>query len=256
MARQVDYDEVAPCYDKRYERYAYEGVERAVLALGGAVGTEVLEVGCGTGFWLGLLQAHGARVTGLDASAGMLEKARGRAPEAVLVHGRAERLPFEEARFDRVLCANAFHHFEDKGAFLREARRVLRPLGALMVVGLDPHTDREDWFVYDYFAGTRQSDRERYPESRELCRFISEAGFVRCRSALAHAIDIEKDGREALADGSLGKQTTSQLAMLSDAEYRAGIAAIEQAAAAAEARHKRLLLRAKLELHACWGFVD
>jgi ubiquinone/menaquinone biosynthesis C-methylase UbiE len=255
VASRVDYDQVSASYDQRYERYAYPGVEQAVVGFAASPDTRVLEVGCGTGFWLGLLHSRGVRVTGLDPSTGMLQKARARVPSSELVHGRAEQLPFESARFDRVLCANAFHHFEDKRAFLREAARVLAPGGGLMIVGLDPHTGTEDWCVYDYFEGTLRQDRERYVASPQLCALMAEAGLVRCESALAHAIADARDARQALGDGSLAKATTSQLTILSDAEYDAGIAAIRKAADLAEARGESLTLRANLEMHACTGFM-
>ena len=99
----------------------------------------------------------------LDVSHQMLARARTQASQAELVQGRAEHLPWGNALFDRVFCINAFHHFRDKLAFLAEARRVLRPNGRVLVVGLDPHSESDRWFIYDYFTGTREIDKCRYP---------------------------------------------------------------------------------------------
>ncbi len=77
----------------------------------------------------------------------MLERARASVPQAELLHGSAERLPWPEGSFDRVLCINALHHFADAPAFIAGARRVLRPGGGLIVVGLDPHTASRETMV-------------------------------------------------------------------------------------------------------------
>lgn len=55
----VDYDSLAATYERRYEHYRYDGVARELLRFIGARPAIALEVGCGTGHWLDLLQAHG-----------------------------------------------------------------------------------------------------------------------------------------------------------------------------------------------------
>ena len=125
-----DYDSIATNYDRRYLENDYSGVAKALMVfLGPDLGGRVLEVGCGTGHWLGLLDEAGIRAAGLDASRNMLTYARVHAPGAALAHGRAEHLPWASQAFERVFCINALHHFEDKSRFLAEARRVLVPGG-------------------------------------------------------------------------------------------------------------------------------
>ena len=97
-------------------------------------------------------------MTGLDASAQMLAYAKTQAPRAALAQGSAERLPWANESFDRVFCINAFHHFQDKVAFLTEAMRVLRPGGLMMTVGLDPHTGVDRWYIYEYFDNVLEID--------------------------------------------------------------------------------------------------
>lgn len=48
--------------------------------------------------------------------------------------GDAQDLPFETAQFDRALCCEAAFHFPDRGKFLQEVSRVLKPGGRLVVV--------------------------------------------------------------------------------------------------------------------------
>jgi ubiquinone/menaquinone biosynthesis C-methylase UbiE len=136
MTQRVD-DVVAPRYDKRYEAHRFDGIE-AVLHrfVGDSRCLDVAEVGCGTGHWLAGRQQRVRTAAGLDVSAEMLRRVRTAVLIALVARGRAEHLPWNTGGFDRVFCINAMHHFNDSDAFLREARRVLRPRGGLLIIGL------------------------------------------------------------------------------------------------------------------------
>ena len=113
----------------------------------------------------------------VEPAAGMLARAREAAPAARLVRARAEALPWRDGAFDRVFCINALHHFADRVSFFAEARRILKPGGALMSIGKDPHADRDSWWVYDYFPETVGIDQERFARVRTLRGEIAKAGF-------------------------------------------------------------------------------
>ncbi len=256
MDRRVDYDKIAATYERRYDENEYSGTEHALLRfVGDAPDVRVLEVGCGTGHWLALLSRRGIRVAGLDASAQMLAGARSHAPDAALAQGRAEHLPWRDASFHRVVCINALHHFGDMPAFLQEARRVLRPGGAVMTVGLDPHTGVDQWCIYDYFEGTLEIDKRRYPPAERIRQWMSAAGFVECATAQVEHLRIRLLAREALDQGRLDKGVTSQLAVLTDEEYRRGIDRIRAEIESADARGESLYLTADLRLYATFGSV-
>jgi ubiquinone/menaquinone biosynthesis C-methylase UbiE len=252
----MDYDDLADRYDQRYARYEYGGVEGCVLRFAHGA-KDVLEVGCGTGHWLELLtRAAGMKnLAGVEPSSEMLERARGAAPHARLVQARAEALPFADASFDRVLCVNAFHHFTDKPAFIAEAKRVLRPGGGLLVCGLDPHTGHERWWIYDYYANALARDRERFASSAAIIAMLEHAGFTRAQSSEAHRFASQHVAREALERGLLDQHTTSQLAILSAAEYAAGIERLRGDIVAAEARGESLILDTDLRLYAVTACV-
>ena len=96
----------------------------------------LLDVGCGTGPMLELLSAEypDAILTGLDLTPAMIEVARAkRLPNARFVVGDAEDLPFPDASFDVVICANSFHHYPNPQAFLSGVARVLTPQGRLVL---------------------------------------------------------------------------------------------------------------------------
>lgn len=250
MKRRVDYDAVAKGFDRRYADNDYSGVDRTLDAFVGAAPLDALEVGCGTGHWLARLCAGGHRVAGLDASEGMLAKARETAPAAELAHGRAESLPWADARFDRVFCVNAYHHFDDGPAFLREARRLLRPGGALLTIGLDPHNGADTWWIYDWFEPVRAIDLRRYRPTAEIRAALVAAGFADAETRIAMNLPARRSLREAERQGRLDKSWTSQLSVLSDAEFEAGVARLRAAAADAESRGEELWLEADLRLFA------
>jgi SAM-dependent methyltransferase len=144
--------------------------DRELGVLGDVAGLEVLELGCGAAqFGLALVRL-GARVVGLDASERQLEHARENVRAAgldmELVHGSAEALPFEDARFDLVVADHGANRFADPYVWAPECARVLRPGGVLAFSGgtafeamcVDQETDT--WvprLVRDYF-GLRRTE--------------------------------------------------------------------------------------------------
>lgn len=96
----------------------------------------VLDVGCGTGPVIELLAKKypEKHFVGLDITPAMIEVAQSKGlSNAEFLVGDAENLPFGDEDFDAVLCSNSFHHYPNPGAFLREAYRVLRPSGKLIL---------------------------------------------------------------------------------------------------------------------------
>lgn len=238
----VDYDRLAPTYDRRFAQGAPRGVAIALQALARQLDARrILEVGCGTGYWLaGLAGPPPCSLYGLDLSTGMLAQAQDREPSLGLVRGRADQLPFPPASFDLVCCVNAIHHFERPAAFIAQARRLLRPGGALAVVGSDPRQPGDRWYVYDYFAGTCDTDLGRFPSWGTLLDWMVAAGFEPIQWKLVEKVVSDKVGPAVLADPFLAKEAVSQLALLSDEAYAAGLGRIKAALARAEATGKTL----------------
>ena len=98
--------------------------------------TDLLDCGCGTGPMISLLYeaAPDRHYTGIDLTPKMIEVAKAKGLKGVdWVVGDCERLPFDEASFDAVICSNSFHHYPDPQAFFHSVRRVLRPNGRLIL---------------------------------------------------------------------------------------------------------------------------
>jgi ubiquinone/menaquinone biosynthesis C-methylase UbiE len=230
--RTIDYDQVAPQYDQRYALHDYSGIRATILrAIGGQTRPRVLEVGCGSGQWLRLLASEGCEVAGLDRSAEMLRQASAEVDGDLRV-GVADALPWVEAGFDLVLYVNAFHHFEAPEVALREALRVLRPGGAFLSVGLDPHERPGRWYVYDFFPGTLELDLARFPSRARRSGWLATAGFEGVSVRVAEQLQSSRSLEDATHDGILQRSFTSQLTALAPEEYLAGLERIRSAAEA------------------------
>ncbi len=99
-------------------------------------GMRVLDVGCGTGALTHAaadLAGSTGEVVGLDPNPEMLAVARAAPGRIRWEEGRAEALPYDDARFDAVVSQFAMMFFEDRAAALREMRRVVRPQGRVAV---------------------------------------------------------------------------------------------------------------------------
>lgn len=237
MATRVDYDRIAARYNSRYERSDYSGFERALTEFVNdhdrARRRRVLETGCGTGHWIRFFRRSEIHVVGLDPSQGMLEVARTQPADARLVRGRAESLPFPDGSFDRVFCVNALHHFDNPAGFFREARRVLGKDGGLLTIGLDPHTGRDRWWIYDYFPAALAEDRRRYLPAAKIRQLMEAAGFSTAETREVQHKPAQITVAEAERRGFLDRTSTSQLMVISDDEHAAGRDRIRAAGSAA-----------------------
>ena len=135
------YDRWAKVYD--HDANPLPALEEAHVreALGDVGGRDVLDLGCGTGRHAAWLAEAGARVTAVDFSAGMLEKARERVPAGdvrFISHDLHDPLPFGDASFDAVVSGLVLEHLRDLDVFFAEAHRVLRPAGRAVVSAMHP----------------------------------------------------------------------------------------------------------------------
>jgi len=129
----------------------------AILELiGDVAGQDVLDVGCGPGFYSAAMLERGASVTGLDGSAEMVRHAEhatgGRG--TFLCHDLEQPLPQNDASFDLAVMALVYHHVYARSQLLAELRRVLRPGGRLLISTTHPMSEQR-WLGGSYYEGGR-----------------------------------------------------------------------------------------------------
>jgi SAM-dependent methyltransferase len=160
---------------------------RVADAAGIGPGDRVLDVACGTGV---LAREAASRVgpsgsvAGLDANPGMLAVARRRSPQIDWQQGSAERLPYTDRSFDRVVSQFGLMFFGDRTGAVREMLRVLRPVGRIAVAVWDA-IERAPGFadeaaLFERLIGREAADAVRTPfalgDRAELERLFGVAG--------------------------------------------------------------------------------
>jgi SAM-dependent methyltransferase len=142
-------------------------------------GGHALDLGCGDGRLTSELAA--GRVTGADVSTVALSRARRRLGEAVgLLELMPDApLPFPDSSFDLVLCAETIEHVRDVQSLVSEARRVLRPGGALALTTPAHGRSTAAWALIAGWEGVLDplSPHVRFFTRRGLRRLLETMGF-------------------------------------------------------------------------------
>jgi ubiquinone/menaquinone biosynthesis C-methylase UbiE len=225
MAEQTEY---RLDYDRRATEFArhrkiHPEVLRELLA-SGVFGpeTRVLDVGCGTGnYAAALTAATNCRISGVDPSQKMLERARDAASWESLARSSAENLPFGDDAFDVVMSTDVIHHIRDRDAYFREAARLLRPEGHLLTV-----TDSHDTIprrrpLSSHFPETITVELQRYPPVPRLLKEMARAGFVEPR-IVEVSRDYDLDDIQAYRDRAF-----SSLLLIDEEAFCDGISRLE-----------------------------
>jgi demethylmenaquinone methyltransferase/2-methoxy-6-polyprenyl-1,4-benzoquinol methylase len=194
------FDRIAPVYDAM-NRLMTAGLDRRWRAeAAGAVvrpGDRVLDVCCGTGDLAVAAHEAGGKVTGLDFSEPMLERAHGKSGEIDWVAGDALAMPFADGSYDAATVGFGVRNFEDLPRGLAELRRVLRPGGRLAVLEITRPEGLLAPFYRFWFDGViplagkllpggaaytyLPASVRRFPDPQGLAKLMDEAGFDEIR---------------------------------------------------------------------------
>ena len=238
---QLVFDERAAAQLEAFYRSSDVRRRRALVldALGAAPGDEVLDLGCGPGFYvadvLDRVGASGA-VTGVDPSAAMLAMTRrrveGRSNVAVL-EGDALRVPAADASFDRAVSVQVFEYVADVEAALTELARVLRPGGRAVIWDIDWST--LSWHAQDADRMDRMTtmwDRHLADPTlpRTLAAALRRAGFV----------DVDRRGH-VFETRAMDPETFGGALPLIIGQYAEGLADVDQQEVAAWIEELRAL---------------
>jgi SAM-dependent methyltransferase len=193
------YDEIADWYEQEFlgQQSGDDplGIDAAVRKLLGPGDGACLEIGCGTGVHAGRVRDLGWTPVGVDVSAGMLRHASGRLP---IARADARQLPVRDRSVPGAVAIMVHTDMPGYPAVLREVRRVLRPGGVFVHIGVHPcfcggfadHTDRDAVVIRPGYLDshwTRQSWTDRGIRDKvgamhrplpELLRLFVDAGLV------------------------------------------------------------------------------
>lgn len=179
-------------------------------------GQLLLDAGCGEGrHCFGALE-RGARVVGVDLDRPSLQRAAGalrfrgreKGALAAMLQGDAFHLPFADATFDRVICAEVMEHVHDYRGAARELARVTKPGGRVAVT--IPTATSEHLYLRlgdEYFESPGGHIRIFRP--RELARGLASAGLATEGVGFAHALHTPYWALRSVA--GLGKADASRL---------------------------------------------
>jgi demethylmenaquinone methyltransferase/2-methoxy-6-polyprenyl-1,4-benzoquinol methylase len=194
------FDRIAPVYDAM-NRLMTAGLDRrwrretAVAVV--RPGNRVLDVCCGTGDLALAAADAGGKVTGLDFSEPMLERARAKAPGLEWVSGDALALPFGDGSFDAVTIGFGLRNLADAEQGLAEIRRVLAPGGRVAILEITRPRGVLAPFYRLWFDGViplagkvlpggaaysyLPASVRRFPDPQSLAKLMDEAGFDEIR---------------------------------------------------------------------------
>lgn len=136
--KEIHFGDRADQYDHGFEgKFLKKFYQTFLQSFSYQAEAKVLDVACGTGELLkqmrGRFQIQGF---GIDADERMVGVAKRKCPGMDIRTAKCDRLPFDDKSFDSLTVCMAFHHFDNRKGFIKEASRVLKSGGTIYVIEL------------------------------------------------------------------------------------------------------------------------
>jgi len=232
MAR-IDYDRVAAGFERgRSLPIEALGAWREALRpyLSGEPPLRVLDLGSGTGvFARAIAHWFDAVVIGVEPSAGMRREALGHPRDRRIAYagGDARQIPLRSASCDAAWLSTVIHHIEDLRACAAELRRVLRTGAPVLIRSAFPGR-QHSVSLFRWFPSAARVV-ETFPSVEETVAAFARAGFA--FEHIESVPQISSPSLRAFAERARLRADTT-LALIGDAEFADGLAALDAAAAA------------------------
>jgi cytosine/adenosine deaminase-related metal-dependent hydrolase/ubiquinone/menaquinone biosynthesis C-methylase UbiE len=170
----------AQVYDAQSNPLLLLEERRAAPLLPPVRGSNVLDVGCGTGRWLRRLEAlNPAALTGIDCSMAMLKHASEKVLSTTKLElGDCSTLPGEDASYTFVMASFLPSYLKDLQAFARECARVVRPEGWMLISDMHPATAAERGWTRSFHVDGAKVDIAVHSRSLpEIIAIFEQNGF-------------------------------------------------------------------------------
>ena len=227
MTQSINYDQIAGDYAQN--RAAAPWIVEALaaeLALLPA-GAVVIELGCGTGNHIRALATRlpQHQYEGFDQSYAMLREAQLQPSKVVFRQGDAQLYwPYADHYADIVFSVDVIHYIRDLPTFFREAARVLKPGGKLLIA-TDSEEDLRNRSLTLFFPEILEHELARYPAAAGLHDAARAAGLI-----LDTAVQVK--GTQPITDdyiANLAAKCSSALRLIAAEALATGIERVRQA---------------------------
>jgi ubiquinone/menaquinone biosynthesis C-methylase UbiE len=169
----VNYNSISKIYDQVREEELEVVLE---LLSEGAFSKEttILDIGCGTGNYTNIIEKiTNAKVYGMDASEGMLEKAKEKNSNITFLLGDACSIPSEENYFSLIYMTDVIHHISDIDKMFADIFRILKVSGKVCIA-TQSHRQIDLRYMSEFFPETAIVDKLRYPDIEQIVSTASK----------------------------------------------------------------------------------
>jgi len=177
----VDYASIKEWYNQKHLKYGnsawrpYEAYSIFLKLLKPVSSKKLLDVGCGTGFFLRTAAENGLETYGVDISAQAVKLSKQNSPSSNIKEVNDENLPFHNGFFDYVCCLGALEHFVDMDKGVKEFKRTAKPSAKFLIIV--PNVNYIYWKITGKLGTEQQEINERLYPLKQWKSYFENHGF-------------------------------------------------------------------------------